>query len=301
MTDIVFDSSSVFARAWFAVINTPGGSPQQAICAALHTVLSLLRGSDRLDGERPDRILFAWDGRSKRDKGRAPKPLEFYEARELFKTSLTVLLSAAHGYSEIHEADDVVATTVANSTAEMVFVVTGDKDLHQLQGGKVRIYCLNQKMLLSARLICGKWGVKTTESLAIALAILGEKSDAIQGIRGWGPARVKKLFMSATESMNFAETLGVIAAQIPEGPLLDGFYRDLELTLLANDVKGLPEPSKIVVAPMAAAEKLQMPEIMLAYADTLRNYTRRAPRRVFADADGDEEDAPVSSASASAI
>lgn len=297
MIDIIFDSSSVFARAWYATINTEGGSPHKAISAALHTVLSLLRGNDKLD-ERPDRILFAWDGNSKRNKGRAPKPLEFYEARELFKEALTVLLSAAHGYDETHEADDVVGTVVTNSKAETVYVVSGDKDLQQLQGnsipGKtVRYYCLNNKMLLSSRWICSRFGIKHPSQAAISMAVTGDSCDGIKGIRGWGPAKSKKLFSVVTETMDFSEAFDAVVKQIPQGPMMDSFMESIELTLLACDLPGLPEPSEIKVASVDVAKKLEMPDIMHTYADVARNYGRKVVRKVF-DEDGDEEDAPQS-------
>lgn len=292
MTDLLIDGNSLFARAWFATMAKQENTPTDAIRAGLTTIFSLLNVNNDKLGERIDRILIGWDGINKRDKGRDPKPAEYHQTRELLIEYLTLLLKPTHAQVKAQEADDVVATAVAQSDADTVYVVSGDKDLQQLAGGNVLYYCLNTKALLSTRSICDKWNVKHPNQVAIALAILGDKVDSINGIRGWGPAKVKKLFQAVTPKMTLEEALRSIESQIAEAipghGVLDSFYGDLDLTLLRYDLAGVPAASPVEVAEPEVVEELNLPQFMEFYRPVYRLYHERD--RV--DANGDEEDAP---------
>jgi 5'-3' exonuclease len=288
MVDLVIDSPSLFTRAWHATMGPGDGDPQEAIRSSLITMLLLLdtkRG--RLD-EKVDRILLCWDGDTRRDKGRGPKPKEFYEARDLFIDMVSLLFSPAHGYSEVHEADDVIATAVENAGDNLVYIVTGDKDLHQLQDPRVLVYCLNQKSVLSRTAIISRWKIKQPSQLAIALAILGDKIDGIAGIKGWGPARVAKLFQAVSSDMTFAKALDAIATQIPPQHI-DGFWRDLELTLLDHKVPGIPEPAPITLALPEVVDELRFKDFMGYYCPVYERYEKVVPR----SGEEDTEDVPT--------
>ena len=148
-----------------------------------------------------------------------------------------------------YEADDVVATAAFDSLSERVYVVSGDKDLHQLQSDRVSIYDLNTKGVLSRHTILARWNVKRPAQSAIALAILGDPRDNIPGIKGWGPKKVAKLFEQVSPSMGFEEALHAIEQQIPEA-LKAEFYTCLELTLLNISIPGVPDPAPFQVCGM---------------------------------------------------
>ena len=288
MVDLLIDGNSLYARSWYAVMaNTnPPGTPQDAIRAALNTVFSLLNvNSDKL-GDKVDRILFAWDGIDKRDKGRAPKPPEYHHTRELFMDYLSFLLNPAHVTVPKYEADDVVATAVKQSDADTVYVVSGDKDLQQLAKKNVHYYCLNKKCVLSLRTIRDKWGVRQPNQVALALAIIGDKVDNIQGIKGWGPKKTKQLFEAVKPEATLDEAFEVIESQIPAA-LRNDFYQDLDLTLLNNAVPGVGPALPVVMPPIEGVKALQMPEILDYYRPVFRLYHGRP------DAAGDEEDVPT--------
>jgi len=242
MNEMIIDGNSLFARCWFAV----RGDVPEALRVAVNLVLALM-DRERGNIEMPiHRTLFAWDGRPKTDKNRDPKPREYGTTMYRFQEALLTLFNTVHGFHEDFEADDIVATAAYSSTAEQVYVVSGDKDLMQLQGGNVAYYCLNAKGLLSPRAICHKFGVKQPNQAAIALAILGDRGDNISGIPRWGPKKVQKIFEAVTDKMNFCEALRVVQDQIPEGELLDLFMASLDKTLLHMDVPGVPEPTDLV-------------------------------------------------------
>ncbi len=290
MTDLLIDGNSLFARAWFATMRGPEGTPQEAIRAGLTTVFSLLDVNKEKLGEKIDRILIGWDGDNKRDKGRDPKPTEYHETREILIEYLSLLLNPAHTKIRDAEADDIVATSVATSQADTIYVVSGDKDLQQLAGHSVLYYCLNTKGLLSTRSICEKWHVKHPSQVSIALAVIGDKVDNINGVRGWGPAKVKKLFQGATAEMSLNEALCHVEKQMIQAGLsqdvLEAFYSDLDLTLLRSDLEGVPEPSPVEVATPDVVEELRLPDFMQYYRPVYRLYHQRV------DAAGDEEEVP---------
>lgn len=286
MTDLIVDANSLYARAWYATMAT-GGSPVEAVRSAIGTVLTLLNTNNDKLGEHVNRLLFAWDGPNTRDKKREAKPQRYYETAELLVDYFQLLFQPAQAISDVYEADDLVATACVQSTADTVFVASGDKDLQQLANHRVCYYSLNDKGLLSLRAIRDKWHVKQPCQVAIALAIIGDKVDNIQGIKGWGPKRVAKLFEAVTPEMSFEDAFEAVLAQIPSD-LQDGFLRDFDLTLLNFSVPDVPEPAPIVAAPLEVAETLRLPNLMEAYRPFYHRYT---PRHA-SDGDGDTEDVP---------
>jgi DNA polymerase-1 len=287
MTDLIVDGNSLYARAWYATAKDFIDA-NTVLRSALQTVFSLInKDVDRI-GERIDRLLFCWDGEHGRDKGdRQLKPNQYYETRELLKELLTTLLGAVHATPPHHEADDAVATAVERTVADLIFIVSGDKDLMQLHAENVRYYCLNNRALLSRDFVTSKFGVKNPRQIAIAQAVIGDKIDNVPGIRGWGPAKVKILFQCVTESMNFEEALEAVVGQIPEKHLED-FYSSLERTLLDPTLEDLPEPAPLKLCTVEEMLDCGVTGIEDAYIRMYSSYTgRRAPARVAMGMDED--------------
>jgi 5'-3' exonuclease len=241
VNDVIVDGNSLFARCWYAA----KGEPDQVIRACTLSVLHLLdRSFNNPLGVPISRTMFAWDGKSKTDKKRDPKPAGYVKCRYRFQEVLLTLFNTVHGHHPDYEADDIVATAVFNSKADRVFVVSGDKDLMQLQGGNVSYYDLNSKAVLSPRVICGKFHVKKPSQIPLALAIIGDPGDGISGVPKWGPKKAAKVFEWVTEKMDFEEALFVVQREIPKE--LHEFFMDaLDKTLLFTDVAGVPDPSPL--------------------------------------------------------
>ena len=285
MVDLLVDGNSLYARSWYAIMAQPNGSPQDAIRAALCTILSLLNvNNDRL-GDKVDRLLFGWDGAEKRDKGRAAKPPEYHHTRQVLIDYLSFLFNPTHVSVRQFEADDIVATAARQSNADVIYVASGDKDLQQLAGMNVHYYCLNKKCVMSLRAIRDRWGVKDPKQVALALAIIGDKVDNIAGVRGWGPKTTRKLFEAVPTGADLNEAFLAIEAQIP-ARLREGFYADLDLTLLNTEVPGVGPASPIKMPPIKGVMELQLPQFMDYYRPVFRLYHGRT------DAQGDEENVP---------
>jgi 5'-3' exonuclease len=208
----------------------------------------MLKPVSRRLPKQPTHALFCWDKGAKRDKHRAPKPEGWAEGIEFTKSCCEKVFSVPQVSIDTFEADDVVATAAHNlkdrSDVETVYVCSGDKDLTQLVGGKVSYYSFNESSILTPTFISLKFGVKKPEQVAIALAILGDQVDCIQGVAGWGRKRVDKLFSEVTLEMTMLEVAEFAASKIPPDKLQD-FIDSLQLTLLQVDVPGVPEPAQI--------------------------------------------------------
>lgn len=242
MTDLIVDANGLYARAWYASHE----DAYETVRASINAALGLL-DPERI-GENVTRTMFCWDGGQKKAKERAERPPEYESTKPRVKELLEDLLGTVNVRIEGYEADDAIATAAFASKADHVVVASGDKDLHQLQGGNVSYYDLNTRGYISGREITGHWHVRRPSHVAIALAIQGDSVDKITGIRGWGAKKVEKLFENIRSDAAFDVVLKQIEAQIPPDKLHE-FHESLELTLLNSSVPGVPEPSPLVFAP----------------------------------------------------
>ena len=235
MTDLLIDSNALFARTFYAARE----KPYETVIAAAHCVLALL--NPHRMGERIDRMLLCWDGARKNDKGRAAKPSAYHPTKLLVKEVLEGILGARSVCLEC-EADDAIATACARSKADHVIIATTDKDLHQLQDDRVSIFCLIGKGFISRRQITERWHIARPSHLAISLAIQGDGVDNIAGIKGWGPQKAKLLTSTISPDLPFDKVVDVVLAQIPQSKQAE-FWEALNLTLLREDIEGVPEPA----------------------------------------------------------
>lgn len=272
MTDLVVDGNSLFARSWFAAQKTAPDDPVAAVTLAVRTILRILHPErNRLDVTF-NRSFFAWDGEQAKSKQREPKPPEYHATRLVLKEVLSLMLGTVHFEHKDHEGDDIVATVVHQSSPkDVVYVVSGDKDLQQLQGGNCHYYCLNSKAELSPAFIASKFHIKRPNQIAIALAIQGDSVDGIPGIRGWGPVRVKHLFEKVPKSARFDEALAIIEHEIPP-QFHEEFYDSLNRTLLGPNVPNVPPPAEIVMGEPDDIMRLEIPEIAFLYQEVYNAY-----------------------------
>jgi len=87
------------------------------------------------------------------------------------------------------EADDVIAAATERALAledASVLVVTGDKDLLQLVGPRVRAKSVQDGTIRDSGAVLEKFGV-TPEQMRDYLTIVGDSSDNVKGIPGLGP------------------------------------------------------------------------------------------------------------------
>jgi len=237
--DIVIDASSLYARAFFAAQRS-GTDP---VIAGLRSFLGVINHT------KATRAVLCWDGKSKSEKIRGEKPDGYDEHRASFREHIDWLWGSPHLRSIEHEADDLVASVVySDLVSQEIYVVSGDKDLQQLMDCRkdriVGYYCLNKKKILSTDQVIEKWSIKRPSHISIALAILGDPGDGISGIKGWGPAKVAKLFSAVSDGASFEEAVLSVDDQIPEA-MKQTFYDCLEATILHQDAVLESGPKKL--------------------------------------------------------
>ncbi|MBI3289600.1 MAG: DNA polymerase I [Elusimicrobia bacterium] len=105
------------------------------------------------------------------------------------------------------EADDVMATMAARAVSDgwQAVLVTGDKDALQLIGPDVRVFNVSKNVWMDAPQVEEKLGVPPT-SVRDYLAIVGDSSDNVPGLKGVGPVGAVKLIKA------YGSLKGAIAA-----------------------------------------------------------------------------------------
>ena len=196
----ILDASGFIYRAYFAI---QGLSSRQG--EATGALYGFIRSFFRLkDDFQPHHVVAVFDGeRSKESRTalypaykahRQATPLDLIaqiREAELFCKYMGIPTLTAVGV----EADDTIAsiTKWATPVTEKIFICTQDKDLAQLVDEKV--FLINQhkdNLLIDEKKVEEIYGV-TPRQIADYLAIVGDASDNVPGISGFGPKTAKDL------------------------------------------------------------------------------------------------------------
>jgi DNA polymerase-1 len=199
----VVDGHSHIFRAYHAVgyLSTSRGVPSHAVLILSTMLWKLFRE------EQPDYLAIALDppGPTFRDtlftdykatRTAMPDDLarQLPYVRRLFDALRTPVLEVP-GY----EADDVIATLVEQALKVDdldVVVVTGDKDLLQLVGPRVRVLSVlgrtGERVVYDEAKVRERWGVAPGQ-IADVLALMGDAIDNIPGVKGVGEKTAVKL------------------------------------------------------------------------------------------------------------
>ncbi|WP_439681594.1 5'-3' exonuclease [Embleya sp. MST-111070] len=153
------------------------------------------------------------------------------------------------------EGDDVIATAVTRTTdGRSVRIMSGDRDFYQLAAASVRI--LNTAIKSGSRLIgppeiTARYGV-SPHRWADLVALLGDKSDNLPGIRGIGPVTARRLLAGGlsledlTESGRLTGRVGeLVSAGLDRALIVRGLVRmrtDVALPFLPIGRSSVPLP-----------------------------------------------------------
>ena len=211
---LLIDGTNLIYRSFYGMPSL--GSEDAPVGATLGVSNALLKVALPY-AVRGARIVFCLDPRGKDNwrtalspaykaqRKRAPDALY---AQMADSADAAVAFGAAVTKVDGHEADDVIATLAAEHAAEGVDVWTGDKDLLQLAAyDGVRV--LDAKGAYVDPV--AKFGVEPAQ-LGDYLALVGDKSDNIEGVRGVGPKAACALL----------EVFGDLETILAEAPAADG-------------------------------------------------------------------------------
>ena len=222
----VVDGHSHIFRAYHAVgyLSTSKGVPSHAVLILSTMLWKLIRE------EQPDYLGIALDppGPTFRDalftdykatRSAMPDDLarQMPYVRRLFEALRAPVLEV-QGY----EADDVLATLVEKALAlpdlEIV-IVTGDKDLLQLVGPRVRVLSVlgrtGEKIVYDEAKVRERWGVEPAQ-IADVLALMGDSIDNIPGVKGVGEKTAVKLVGQFGSVEKLYENLTLVGGKLRE-------------------------------------------------------------------------------------
>lgn len=192
MKFFIFDVSNVFYRAYYGGdrLTTSGGLPVNGLHGFLRMVHGIMRD------HRPDLVSFAMegDGISPRKQIEPLYKANRQEVPDDLKVQLTMLpeLMQVLGYPTFkflnYEADDTIATLVKKALEQGIepTIVSSDKDFCQIIKGPVKMLNLSKNEIVDEAGIELRYGIRS-DQFQDYLAIVGDSSDNIAGVKGIGP------------------------------------------------------------------------------------------------------------------
>ncbi len=233
----LIDGTALLYRAYYAFIKNPlvnsKGQNTSAIYGVANSFLHFL------DTHNPEHIIVSFDRKGPTFRhemseaykaNRPPMPddlISQVEPVKEFFSSITLPEISAEGY----EADDVLATLACHFKREYdVVIVTGDKDYSQLVDEQVRLYDPMKDAEIDREAVIAKFGV-SPEQFIDYLALVGDASDNIPGVKGIGPK-------TAADLLNSYQSLDGIYASIEsiKGKVQEKLVADKESAYLSQEL-----------------------------------------------------------------
>lgn len=192
------DASAMFFRAFYAIrpLTNSQGMPTNAIYGFLSMTIKLLKES------RPDYIAYCFDLPTPSFRknifpeykaNRSDTPEDLIPQIPYMKSLPTLLGLPAFEKNEF-EADDLIGSLshFGKKNKLEVIIVSGDKDFAQLVDEDIKIFDPMKNLTLDAEGVKAKWGVTPSQFIDY-LAITGDSSDNIPGVKGLGPKGAQNL------------------------------------------------------------------------------------------------------------
>jgi DNA polymerase I len=245
---ILIDGSSWLYRAYFALppLTSPQGEPTGMVRGFAAMMRKLLKES------APERIAVVFDPSGdtyrntiykeyKATRDATPEDLsaQFPRVREWVEAMGLPLLQV-----EGEEADDVIGTLTRQARAQgiPVLIVTGDKDMAQLVDEQVQLLDTMKGRTLDAAAVREKFGVPP-ERIVDYLALVGDTSDNIPGVKGCGPKTAARWL----EQHGSLDALVQAADEVP-GKAGENLRAGLPMLPLARQLVTIRDDLKLPVA-----------------------------------------------------
>ena len=191
---VLIDGNSVIYRAFY---NVPPLTADGVPTGVIHVFLSVLEKLRKNPAVSEVIIVFDAKGKNRRHEmyksykaTRQAMPEDLITQLNILKEMLPYTGCPIYSI-EGYEADDVI-NTLSKTINNRVWIVTKDKDLHQLVNDKVQIYDYQKDEVIDREKVYEKFGLYP-ESIPDMLALMGDTSDNIPGVAGIGPKTAKTL------------------------------------------------------------------------------------------------------------
>lgn len=253
----LIDGYNLIYRLFYAVppFTTKAGEPVNAVFGMAKALMGMHQF------EKPDQLYFMMDfkGKTFREdiypeykgtRDRMPDDLKSQESKifELLQRMQIPVLE-----KEGYEADDLIGTLVTNLRADpnnQIYILSGDKDLYQFIGGNVMVYDTMKRRVAYRDEAIEKFGVPP-ERVVDYLSIVGDTSDNIPGIPGFGPKKAQALI---GEFGSLEDIYAAVDAEHPsiKGKTLTTLIEQREKAFLSKRLASIPTDVPMDMLPESA-------------------------------------------------
>lgn len=204
-TLFLLDGMALIYRAHFALIRSPRYTSAGKCTSAVFGLTNALM--DIINREKPTHLAAVLD---------TPAPTHRHEEFTDYKANreempedlseqipLVIELFESFNIPVIRvdgvEADDVIGTMAKEASERQLttFMVTPDKDYHQLVGERTLVYKPGRQgssvEILGVSNVLEHWGIERVDQVIDILGLMGDSSDNIPGVPGIGPKTAQKL------------------------------------------------------------------------------------------------------------
>ncbi len=266
----LIDGSALVYRAHFAFGKNPllnsRGENTSAVFGYINTLLSLL------ERESPEEIAVVFD--TSAPNFRHALFAEYKATREKMPEELAEQLPVIRhltsnlGIKVLHqsgvEADDIIGTLAKRGEAEGVdvLIISGDKDFAQLVTEHIHIYDPGRggkngkdPERIDPAQVLEKYGVRPDQIIDY-MALLGDSSDNVPGVKGIGEVTAKKLIAEYQTLDNLYAHLPELSASVRTKlhDKKDMAYLSRDLVTIRNDVEIHTDTSDLSRGPVDAKE-----------------------------------------------
>jgi DNA polymerase-1 len=243
------DGSGYIFRAYYAVqpLSTSKGLPTNALIGFTRMLAKLLRDVSA------EHIAVMFDTGAKTFRhemfdaykaNRGECPEDLVPQMPYFR-KIVEAMGIRHFEKEGFEADDIIATLCRNfaSRDHEVVIVSGDKDLTQLVDEKTVVWDAMRDVRFTPAVVKEKFGVEPRQVLDY-LALCGDSSDNIPGVKGVGPKSAQRLiehFGSVENLIEKADEIGAITGLRGAKSVQKKIESGVELLRLSRELVRLDE------------------------------------------------------------
>ncbi len=218
---ILVDGNSYMHRAYHALPRLTDGEGN--LVNAVFGFMKMLRKV--INEERPEYIFVAFDHKGPTFRHNEYKEYKSHRKKtdsELIEqfpkvNNLLDALDISHLAFEGYEADDTIATLTGEASKRDIktVIITGDKDALQLVDENVSVRNGMKDIKYDVKTVKEKYKL-TPEQIVDYLALIGDKSDNLPGVRGIGPVTAKKLLKEYGSIDRIYKNIDSIKSKIKE-------------------------------------------------------------------------------------
>lgn len=241
----LIDTYAFVFRSYYAIpqMENENGIPTNALYGFVSMVIKILRD------HKPDYVTFCFDRKDgsfrnelyaeyKANRGDMPEDL-------IPQVPYLKPILDAFGLHHIDvkgfEADDIIGTLAqfGRENSMDTFIISSDKDFAQCVGPNITLFDPMRDNTYDVQGVVEKWGVNP-EQMIDYLAICGDASDNVPGVKGIGPKGAQKLLAEYKDLEGIYNNIENISAKGTKAKLIESedlAYLSKELVTIATSVE----------------------------------------------------------------